>query len=89
MGSGDVQRVRKYHTKALHMNKFVYFIDTEFFYIHSTNTSNLSDFHKTYYVSFDNNRTVQSTTRIYFVLSHSCHISRQNQFSNLKNYPKC
>ncbi len=50
------------------MNKFVYFIDTEFFYIHSRNTSNLS-FHKTYSVSFDNNRTVQSTTQIYFVLT--------------------
>ncbi len=57
----------KYHTKALPMNKFVYFIDTEFFYIHSTNTSNLS-FHETLSVSFDNNR-IRTNQQREFILS--------------------
>ena len=84
----------KCHTKALPMNKFVYFIDTEFFYIHSRNTSNLS-FHKTYSVSFDNNRTVQSTTQIlYFVLTLKKFITKtkfrqQNVFIPLAFHIKC
>ena len=67
------------------MNKFVYFIDTEFFYIHSTNTSNLS-FHKTYSVSFDNNRTVQSTTRIYFVLTLKKFITKTYTISTTERF---
>ncbi len=75
------------------MNKFVYFTDTEFFYIHSRNTRNLS-FHKTYSVSFDNNRTVQSTTRIYFVLTLKKFIietkfRQQNVFIPLAFHIKC
>ena len=77
------------------MNKFVYFIDTEcfFIYIHSRNTSNLS-FHKTYSVSFDNNRTVQSTTRVHFVLTLKKFIIKtkfrqQNVFIPLAFHIKC
>ncbi len=61
--------------------------------MHSRNTSNLS-FHKTYSVSFDNNRTVQSTTRIYFVLILKKFITKtkfrqQNVFIPLAFHIKC
>ncbi len=61
--------------------------------MHSRNTSNLS-FHKTYSVSFDNNRTVQSTTRIYFVLTLKKFITKtkfrqQNVFIPLAFHIKC
>ncbi len=85
--------MHKYHTKALPMNKFVYFLDTEFFYINSRNTSSLS-FHKTYSVSFDNNRTVQSTMQIYFILTLKKFITKtkfrqQNVFIPLAFHIKC
>ena len=75
------------------MNKFVYFIDTEFF-IYTVETQATYLFIKTYSVSFDNNRMVQSTTRIYFVLTLKKFITKtkfrqQNVFIPLVFHIKC
>ncbi len=77
------------------MNKFVYFIDTEFF-IYTVETQATYLFIKhILHVSFDNiNRTVQSTTRIYFVLILKKFITKtkfrqQNVFIPLAFHIKC